>query len=277
MIEALHLRDFGDKILADLILDWWVLLLALVLACVISFVWIVLLRFAAAFVIYTTIIVSLLLMLGINGFCFYKYFTTLEEDGMDDIFKAPGVDQIVNHYFDHNTWLTIGCILAVINLIILIVLLFLSKRIAIAVKLLEEASRAVGHAMTTLFFPIVPFFWQSIVLVWFLVVASCLATAGEKEFQVILNFKINKLYNNIRLWMLARQKPASTPEASQTLQSLRLGMSVILQLSSSAPPVLTLSVCSTSLAQAHSTPGYNWSTLLGSSGFSSSLGHWEKW
>ena len=185
--ESLQLRSYGEKLLADLALDWWVLLIALLLACILSFLWIVLMRLAAGPIIWMTIILSVLVLLGVTGFSFYKYFEKRENQksgSLDDIFVAPGIDQIVNHYFDQDTWLTIGVVMAVISLVIILVLLFLSKRITIAVKLIEEASKAVGQNMTTLVFPVFPFLLQSIIVFWFLIVASCLITAGEKEYKV---------------------------------------------------------------------------------------------
>jgi choline transporter-like protein 2/4/5 len=186
LVKSLNLKDFGAKILADLALDWWVLVIALLLACIFSFLWIFLLRLAAGVIVWTTIVLCCLLLSAITGFSFYQYFITREKEvaGFDDIFLQPGFETIVNQYFDQNTWLTVGIVMGVVTLVIFLVLLFLIKRIQIAVELIEEASKAVGAAMTTLIFPIVPFLFQTLVLVWFLMVASCLATAGEKEYKV---------------------------------------------------------------------------------------------
>ena len=54
----------------------------------------------------------------------------------------------------------------------------------IAIELIEEASIAVGSMMSTLFFPIIPFILESIVIVWFIVVAMFLASSGEAEYRV---------------------------------------------------------------------------------------------
>ena len=64
-------------------------------------------------------------------------------------------------------------------------LLFLFKRIQIAIELIEEASKAVGEMPSILFFPIVPFFAQLLVIIWFCLVGMFLATSGNKEYKVV--------------------------------------------------------------------------------------------
>ena len=75
---------------------------------------------------------------------------------------------------------------AIVLLIILIIVIFLRKRISIAIELIEEGSIAVGHMMSTLFFPIVPFVWQFLIIIWFVVVAVFLASSGESQYRVDL-------------------------------------------------------------------------------------------
>ena len=75
---------------------------------------------------------------------------------------------------------------AIVLLIILIIVIFLRKRISIAIELIEEGSIAIGHMMSTLFFPIVPFVWQFLVIIWFVIVAVFLASSGVAEYRTDL-------------------------------------------------------------------------------------------
>ena len=186
VLEELKAHSLGQKLLADLALDWWLLLLAVLAASVLSFIWIVLLQLAAGVIVYCTIVLSCLILMAGTGFAFYNFYLKLKEGEtfVDEVFTVPSVDKIVDHYLDKDTWLTIAIIMAVITVVILLVLMFLLKRIRIAVLLIKEASRAVRSACCTLIFPILPFLLQLVILLWFLGVASCLATAGEKEFRV---------------------------------------------------------------------------------------------
>ena len=85
------------------------------------------------------------------------------------------------------TWMIFLVIMAIVLLIILVILIFLRKRVKIAIELIEEASIAVGHMMSTLFFPLVPFVWQFLIIVWFVVVAVFLASSGVAEYKIDLN------------------------------------------------------------------------------------------
>nr|XP_032619193.1 choline transporter-like protein 4 [Chelonoidis abingdonii] len=55
------------------------------------------------------------------------------------------------------TWLAALIILAVVEGILLLLLIFLRKRILIAIALIQESSRAIGYMMSTLFYPLVTF------------------------------------------------------------------------------------------------------------------------
>ena len=41
--------------------------------------------------------------------------------------------------------------------------------------------------MSTLFFPLVPFVWQFLIIVWFVLVAVFLASSGVAEYKIDLN------------------------------------------------------------------------------------------
>ena len=55
-------------------------------------------------------------------------------------------------------------------------------RLRIAIELIEEGSIAVGDIMSTLFFPVVPFLLQLVVIAFFTVVAMFLASSGEPKY-----------------------------------------------------------------------------------------------
>ena len=85
------------------------------------------------------------------------------------------------------TWMIFLVIMAIVLVIILVILIFLRKRVKIAIELIEEASISVGHMMSTLFFPLVPFIWQFLIIVWFVLVAIFLASSGVAEYKIDLN------------------------------------------------------------------------------------------
>ena len=188
LMELIDLRGTGERLLSDFAGYWWILLLGLVFAMLISFGWIMLLRLATKLVVWLSIVVCVVLLLTATSFSFYKYSDLLaagDNADQDDIFLPPVISSLSSYYYNKNTWLGLGIILAVITLIVILVLMFLFTRIQIAIELLEEASKAVGEMPATLFFPLGPFLIQIVVLGWFVLVGMFLATSGTKEYKVV--------------------------------------------------------------------------------------------
>ena len=73
LLEALNLQTFGEKIFNDLKSSWWIILLAVFLGSFISFMWIILMRFIASVMVWT----SILLSIGLLGM--YNSLMTVSE------------------------------------------------------------------------------------------------------------------------------------------------------------------------------------------------------
>ena len=67
LMKAIDLQGRGERLLSDLAKDWWMLLLGLVFAMLISFGWVMLLRLASKPVIW----ISIALCLGEDAFYIY--------------------------------------------------------------------------------------------------------------------------------------------------------------------------------------------------------------
>ena len=80
------------------------------------------------------------------------------------------------------TWLGLFIVSVSLCAIILLVTIFLRKRLRIAIALISEASKAVGSIMSSVFFPIFTFLLQLVVMVWWVVVFIFLASSMEKQF-----------------------------------------------------------------------------------------------
>ncbi|XP_069120217.1 choline transporter-like protein 2 isoform X1 [Argopecten irradians] len=178
----LKAKEYGEKIVADIVATWWMMLVILILSMIVSLIWITIMRFIAGIMVWITIFA----FLGLFGFstfwCFKSY---LKLDG-DEEFSIHVVS-IVLHWSKPDMFLAFGIISAVILLIILIVLLFLCQRIRIAVALIKEGSRAIGKMMFTLIFPIFPFALQLGVVAYWLSVATFLASTGRNQ-----DFSVNE-------------------------------------------------------------------------------------
>ena len=123
------------------------------------------------------------LLFAATAFSWVKYYEFSKAGSYaeeDDIFLPPVVSNFSSYYYNKNTWLVIGIVLAVVSVVLTLVLIFLINRIKIAIELIEEASKAVGEMPSMLFFPIIPFLAQLLVIIWFVVVGMFLATSGAK-------------------------------------------------------------------------------------------------
>ncbi|KAM7535105.1 hypothetical protein Aperf_G00000092581 [Anoplocephala perfoliata] len=161
-------RTVVTRMIEDLVRSWKVILTCLLVAAAVSFLWIVLLEFCTCAMVYFTLVVFIALFGLATGFCFWRYVETKKLTMQPAPFYFT-FDLTV--YFRYSTtWLVLGIISAVVLLIVLLIIIFLRKKIALANRVLREASKAIGHMPFTLFWPIVPFtFILGTIALWFFV------------------------------------------------------------------------------------------------------------
>lgn len=178
--------EVADGVFQDIKTTWWILLAGFGVAMVVSFIWILLLRFISAVMIWF----SLVAFIGLSGFGAYytlnKYLTLRNIDNSTMTKAEFEFTTELSKYAElETTWLILFIITVTIFLVCLLVLIFLRKRINIAIALIGQASKAVGDIMSTLFFPVVPYILQLFFLAFFCVVALFLSSAGKAEYRVM--------------------------------------------------------------------------------------------
>ncbi|KJH41925.1 hypothetical protein DICVIV_12108 [Dictyocaulus viviparus] len=170
------------KIIHDLSKSWWQILTLIGGAGILAFIWIAVLRILGGFMIWMSIFCIVGILVTGCGFSWYKWTTLVNAGAIDDFSFQP----IFSVYFEMpTTWLVVAIIVSIALLILLLVLLFVRKRISIAVALIEESSRAVGHMMSTLLFPVFPFLLHilaSVIALWG-TIAIWLASSGVEKCQ----------------------------------------------------------------------------------------------
>jgi len=185
--KILNFRSLGERLLWDLSVYWWILLLFLLLAFILSFAWVGLLSCCAMPVVWMSIIgstIGLSLGAGIYSFTRFQYLNTITEE-KDNIFLTS-MERIssaftTNKYF----WLTLCIIFSSLACILLVILCCCSKRILIATEMISEASNAVRDIAGCLVFPLIPFLLHLVLVVWFLIVGSFLLSSRVQQFHVI--------------------------------------------------------------------------------------------
>ncbi|XP_028309686.1 choline transporter-like protein 2 isoform X1 [Gouania willdenowi] len=185
---AVEARQVAMRIFEDYTQSWYWILLGLVIAMVVSLIFIVLLRFLAGIMVWV-MIVLVILVIGYGIFHCYMEFASLKgEPGADVTIRDLGIQTDFSVYLQiRQTWLAFMIILAIVEVIIILLLIFLRKRLLIAIALIKEASRAIGHVMSSLFYPLLTFALLSVVITYWAITAVFLSTSNEQVYKVFNN------------------------------------------------------------------------------------------
>ncbi|KAM6185055.1 choline transporter-like protein 4 [Rhynchocyon petersi] len=180
LLDSLNTRDISVKIFEDLAQSWYWILICLCIALVLSLLFILLLRLVAGPLV-------LVLILGVLGVLAYGIYHCWEEyrvlrDRGASISQLGFTTNLSAYQSVQETWLAALIILAVLEGILLLMLIFLRQRIRIAIALLQEASKAVGHMMSTMFYPLVTFVLLLICIAYWAMMALYLATSGQPQY-----------------------------------------------------------------------------------------------
>ncbi|CAH8829429.1 unnamed protein product [Trichobilharzia szidati] len=174
---VLGLVTVFEKIVADLRQTWHVILICILVSVVLSFCWIVLLRCCATIMVWTTLVLFVALFTFGTGFCFYRWnvLRKTPEGSADFEFSLD----LASYFRLASTWLAMGIISAILLFLIICILIFLRNRIRVAIAILNEASKAVATMTSVLFWPLLPFILEMIVIVQVLFVAISLRTIAD--------------------------------------------------------------------------------------------------
>ncbi|XP_015746412.1 choline transporter-like protein 4 [Python bivittatus] len=149
---------------------------------VLSLLFLLLLRFIAGILVWVLIVgVIAITAYGIYH-CYMEY---------DVLNKKEATIQTIGFTTDFSlygsvkeTWLAAFIVLCVVEGILLLSVLFLRKRIFIAIALIQEASRAIGYMMSTLAYPLLTFILLVICLAYWAMTALYLSTSGEPLYRI---------------------------------------------------------------------------------------------
>ncbi|KAK2157275.1 hypothetical protein LSH36_194g05083 [Paralvinella palmiformis] len=176
----LNAADYGTKIFQDVQASWPMILIGLTIGALIAFIWILLMRCLAGPVVWLTLLSFLALFTFGCYYSFTKYVALKNDSSYSGVWTFT--TNLSSYLNLKETWLAFGIIAAVLLGIIIIVLLFLRKRILIAIALIKEGSRAVGNMVFTLFWPLVPYIIQVVFALYWGASALYLASSGRASF-----------------------------------------------------------------------------------------------
>ncbi|XP_051899454.1 choline transporter-like protein 4 [Pristis pectinata] len=156
LLQGFNAKQVGMRIFEDFTKSWYWILIGLVIAMIVSLIFLLLLRFVAGILIWV-LIFGLIAVIGYGIWhCYWEYDTlnkrgaTIKDVGITTNFVVYGQVK--------ETWLAVLIILAVLEAIIILLLIFLRKRILIGIALIKEASRwGCGYIMSSLAYPLFTF------------------------------------------------------------------------------------------------------------------------
>ncbi|XP_060915367.1 choline transporter-like protein 4 [Labrus mixtus] len=183
IVNGFNAREIGLRIFEDFASSWPWILLGLVIAMVVSMLFLLLLRFTAPVMVWVLIVG----VLGAGAYgiwhCYWEY---------DNYKKASATISDVGFTTNFNvylqtqeTWLAFLIIISVAEAIILLTIIFLRNRILIAIALIQESSKAVGHMMSSLLYPLVTFVLLLVCVAYWGATALYLATSGNPIYRVV--------------------------------------------------------------------------------------------
>uniref|UniRef100_A0A8C2A459 Choline transporter-like protein n=1 Tax=Cyprinus carpio TaxID=7962 RepID=A0A8C2A459_CYPCA len=157
----------------------------LVIAMLVSLIFILLLRCLAGVMVWVMIIM-VVIVIGYGIFhCYMQYASLKGQAGSDVTIKDLGLQTDFSVYLQiRQTWLAFMIILCIVEVVIILLLIFLRKRLLIAIALIKEASKAIGHVMSSLFYPLLTFALLSLVIAYWAITAVFLSTSSDPVYKV---------------------------------------------------------------------------------------------
>lgn len=184
-------KDAGELAFQDFKTAWPLVLIGLLAAMIVAFLWIVLMRWLATVMVWLSIICLLVLFSFGSYYCFSKYVELRNgTDSGGSLIQEFDVSisftqNLKTYTANKNTWLFLGIVSAVILLILLLTLIFLRSRIVIAIALIKEASKAVALMPSALFFPLLPYLLHLLLFAFWGSVAVYLASSGTADYKYV--------------------------------------------------------------------------------------------
>ncbi|KAH8382735.1 hypothetical protein KR009_004993 [Drosophila setifemur] len=177
-------QRLGEEIVEDLVNSWSIVLVACVCTLVASLIFIALMRWLSAPILWFAIFGVLTgLLVGIyytvRQYIFWEKTPTVPVHGLNLHSTVKNVLQ------NQKTWLYLSIFLGVCFVVILLLVIVLRKRIRIAIALTKEGSKAVSSVISTVFFPIFSWILYIAAIAFAIGVGLYLGSIGPLSFRMV--------------------------------------------------------------------------------------------
>lgn len=146
--KQLNARELSTVVMSDLSQSWKWILASAGAAIVLGFLWLLLMRFFAGVIVWLTILCVYLVFFGITAFLYWLAWKKRQdlselpkEERLDDDVKNERAVRITSYVF------------MAIDIILLLLLLWMRRRIALAIGIIKQASKAIGAMPSIIAFP----------------------------------------------------------------------------------------------------------------------------
>ncbi|KAG1675670.1 hypothetical protein FOA52_002379 [Chlamydomonas sp. UWO 241] len=164
---------------SDLSKGFLILIVAgLVVGLAVSMIYLVIMRYASGVLVWLTLILVNLSLLGITLYCFAMaglLGSTSWVRRITEELQSVGNPQAV----DEDVWKWIAVAGAIVAAIVLIISLLMISRLRLAVAVFKVASQAVGAAPLVMLWPLIPFLLLLCLVLYWVAVTAMLYTAGD--------------------------------------------------------------------------------------------------
>merc|ERR1711968_152144 len=154
----------------DLITGWYIILCSALIAVIVSYIWLVVLKYSAGCFVWSIVFVANIFCFVATGAMYYLYdkYKTAYDD------TALGQDQQMMYL----------CLIGLVIFGLLALILFcmtvcLCRQIAIAIKIIEAACDAINDIPSSVYFPLLQYFLMLIFIVYWVLVAAYMMSTGD--------------------------------------------------------------------------------------------------
>ena len=183
MFGVNSLTDVVRIMLADLNRIKGSLALFILIACVLSLLYMFAVQQFTGFIVTVTIALFMVILFVCGSFCWYTILS-----GEDLVYEYSTLARIVNDFIQLRTiYIVIGCVTTFVFCLTLILICTLFDRIRLSVILLDQAAGAVFSVLSTLIWSPLIILCFSLLTAAIIYVSMCLSTVGKPIFRALVN------------------------------------------------------------------------------------------
>uniref|UniRef100_A0AC35UF86 Choline transporter-like protein n=1 Tax=Rhabditophanes sp. KR3021 TaxID=114890 RepID=A0AC35UF86_9BILA len=180
------------KIIADVSMCYWQILLILGVSAVLSLLYIVFLRIVGGLILWATIFTIFIITLGASLYCWFQYKLLVDAGAINDYSFHPSI----SIYFKMPmTWIVLAVAATIVFVLFTILLIVIRSRIKLALKLIEETSQAIGNITSTILFPLFPFALHIAVFSVWAIICLWIASSGVENCRMETFANISNIGN----------------------------------------------------------------------------------